>query len=54
MAGIASEVVELLRKRRAELTQRDADVMEQVVDFVLTLGRRDPRTPRVTRIGAGQ
>jgi hypothetical protein len=33
---LGRQVVELLRKRKVELTQRDADVMEQVVDFVLT------------------
>jgi hypothetical protein len=33
---LGRQVVELLRKRKVELTQRDANVMEQVVDFVLT------------------
>lgn len=33
---LGEQVVELLRKRKVELTERDADVMEQVVDFVLT------------------
>jgi hypothetical protein len=33
---LGKRVVDLLRKRKVDLTQRDADVMEQVVDFVLT------------------
>ena len=33
---LGGQVVELLRKRKVDLTQRDADVMGQVVDFVLT------------------
>jgi hypothetical protein len=33
---LGRRVVELLRKRKVDLTERDADVMEQVVDFVLT------------------
>jgi hypothetical protein len=39
---LGKQVVELLRKRKAELTQRDADVMEQVVDFVLTQEEEGP------------
>jgi Protein of unknown function (DUF3140) len=39
---LGEQVVELLRKRKAELTQRDADVMEQVVDFVLTQEAEGP------------
>jgi hypothetical protein len=34
--------IELLRKRKVELTQRDADVMERVVDFVLTQEAEGP------------
>ena len=39
---LGKQVVELLRKRKAELTERDADVMEQVVDFVLTQEAEGP------------
>jgi hypothetical protein len=39
---LGRQVVELLRKRKVELTQRDADVMEQVVDFVLTQEAEGP------------
>jgi hypothetical protein len=39
---LGQQVVELLRKRKVELTQRDADVMEQVVDFVLTQEAEGP------------
>jgi hypothetical protein len=39
---LGKQVVELLRKRKVELTQRDADVMEQVVDFVLTQEAEGP------------
>ena len=39
---LGQQVVELLRKRKADLTQRDADVMEQVVDFVLTQEAEGP------------
>jgi hypothetical protein len=39
---LGRQVVELLRKRKAELTQQDADVMEQVVDFVLTQEAEGP------------
>jgi hypothetical protein len=39
---LGKQVVELLRKRKAELTQHDADVMEQVVDFVLTQEAEGP------------
>ena len=39
---LGKQVVELLRKRKVELTQRDADVMEQVVDFVLTQEAQGP------------
>jgi Protein of unknown function (DUF3140) len=35
-------VVELLRKRKVDLTQRDADVMEKVVDFVFTQEAEGP------------
>lgn len=39
---LGKQVVELLRKRKVELTQRDADVMELVVDFVLTQEAKGP------------
>jgi hypothetical protein len=39
---LGMRVVELLRKRKVELTQQDADVMEQVVDFVLTQEAEGP------------
>lgn len=39
---LGEQVVELLRKRKAELTERDADVMAQVVDFVLTQEAEGP------------
>jgi ethanolamine ammonia-lyase small subunit len=39
---LGRQVVELLRKRKVDLTQRDADVMEQVVDFVLTQEAKGP------------
>jgi Protein of unknown function (DUF3140) len=39
---LGKQVVELLRKRKVELTQRDADVMVQVVDFVLTQEAEGP------------
>ena len=39
---LGKRVVELLRKRKVDLTQRDADVMEQVVDFVLTQEAEGP------------
>lgn len=39
---LGRRVVELLRKRKAELTEQDADVMEQVVDFVLTQEAEGP------------
>jgi hypothetical protein len=39
---LGKQVVELLRKRKVELTERDADVMEQVVDFVLTQEAEGP------------
>jgi hypothetical protein len=39
---LGRRVVELLRKRKVELTQQDADVMEQVVDFVLTQEAEGP------------
>lgn len=39
---LGEQVIELLRKRKAELTERDADVMEQVVDFVLTQEAEGP------------
>jgi hypothetical protein len=39
---LGRQVVELLRKRKVELTQQDADVMEQVVDFVLTQEAEGP------------
>ena len=42
---LGRRVVELLRKRKVELTQRDADVMEQVVDFVLSQEAEGPSGP---------
>ncbi len=39
---LGKQVVELLRKRKVELTQQDADVMGQVVDFVLTQEAEGP------------
>ena len=39
---LGRQVVELLRKRKVDLTERDADVMEQVVEFVLTQEARGP------------
>ena len=39
---LGKRVVDLLRKRKVDLTQRDADVMEQVVDFVLTQEAEGP------------
>ena len=39
---LGRQVVELLRKPKVDLTQRDADVMEQVVDFVLTQEAEGP------------
>ena len=39
---LGRQVIELLRKRKVDLTQRDADVMEQVVDFVLTQEAQGP------------
>jgi hypothetical protein len=39
---LGKHVVDLLRKRKVDLTQRDADVMEQVVDFVLTQEAEGP------------
>jgi hypothetical protein len=42
LPDLGKQVVELLRKRKVELTQRDADVMEQVVDFVLTQEAEGP------------
>ena len=39
---LGKRVVDLLRKRKIDLTQRDADVMEQVVDFVLTQEAEGP------------
>jgi hypothetical protein len=42
LADLGRQVVELLRKRKADLTERDADVMEQVVDFVLTQEAEGP------------
>ncbi len=39
---LGRQVVELLRKRKVDLTERDADVMEQVVDFVLTQEAEGP------------
>ena len=36
LPALGQQVVELLRKRKVDLTERDADVMEQVVEFVLT------------------
>lgn len=42
---LGEQVVELLRKRKVELTERDADVMGQVVDFVLTQEAEGPADP---------
>lgn len=42
---LGEQVVELLRKRKVELTERDADVMGQVVDFVLTQEAAGPSGP---------
>ena len=42
LPDLGRQVVELLRKRKVELTQRDANVMEQVVDFVLTQEAEGP------------
>lgn len=42
LPDLGRQVVELLRKRKVELTERDADVMEQVVDFVLTQEAEGP------------
>jgi len=39
---LGKRVVELLRKRKVDLTERDADVMEQVVDFVFTQEAEGP------------
>ena len=39
---LGERVVELLRKRKVDLTERDADVMVQVVDFVLTQEAEGP------------
>ena len=39
---LGQQVIELLRKRKVDLTQHDADVMEQVVDFVLTQEAEGP------------
>jgi hypothetical protein len=39
---LGRQVVELLRKPKVDLTQRDAAVMEQVVDFVLTQEAEGP------------
>ena len=39
---LGERVVDLLRKRKVDLTQRDADVMEQVVDFVFTQEAEGP------------
>ena len=39
---LGRQVVELLRKRKVDLTEQDADVMEQVVDFVLTQEAEGP------------
>ena len=39
---LGRQVVELLRKRKVDLTEQDADVMEQVVDFVLTQKAEGP------------
>jgi hypothetical protein len=39
---LGQQVVGLLRKRKVDLTQRDADVMEQVVDFVLAQEAEGP------------
>ena len=39
---LGRQVVDLLRKRKVDLTERDADVMELVVDFVLTQEAEGP------------
>jgi hypothetical protein len=39
---LGRQVVELLRKPKVDLTEQDADVMEQVVDFVLTQEAEGP------------
>lgn len=39
---LGRRVVDLLRKRKVDLTERDADLMEQVVDFVLTQEAEGP------------
>jgi hypothetical protein len=39
---LGERVVDLLRKRKVDLTPRDADVMERVVDFVLTKEAEGP------------
>ncbi len=39
---LGRQVVELLRKRKVDLTEQDADVMEQVVDFVATQEAEGP------------
>jgi hypothetical protein len=39
---LGQRVVELLRKRKVELTERDADVMEQVVDIAATQKAEGP------------
>jgi len=39
---LGQRVVDLLRKRKVDLTERDADVMEQVVDFVFTQEAKGP------------
>jgi hypothetical protein len=51
---VGRQVVELLLKRKVDLTQREADVMEQVVDFVLTqesAGPADTETDEQWRRG---
>jgi hypothetical protein len=39
---LGKQVVELLRKPKVDLTEQDAEVMEQVVDFVLTQEAEGP------------
>lgn len=39
---LGRHVLDLLRKRKVDLTSADADVMQQVVDYVLTLEAERP------------
>ena len=52
---LGQRVVELLRKRKVDLTQRDAEVMEKVVDFgVPTRGGGARRHGNRREAGAGR